>query len=180
MPPRPPQPPTQPFHASPPAPVLARSANPRRTQVRRSGVHGKGVYAVVPVAAGESLLEYLGEIISWDEALLRHPHDPSDPQHTFYFHIDDSRVIDAGVGGNSARWINHSCEPNCEAQQEGQRVFIRALRDIQPGEELFYDYGLVIDERLTPQLKALYPCWCGHTQCRGTLLAPKRRTRTPR
>lgn len=180
MPPRPPQPPSTPAHTSPAALVLVRTASPRRTLVKRSGVHGKGVYAVVAIGAGQTVLEYLGEVISWDEALLRHPHDPSDPQHTFYFHIDDGRVIDASVGGNSARWINHSCEPNCEAHQEGPRVFIRTLRNLEPGEELFYDYGLVIDERLTPQLKALYPCWCGHTSCRGTLLAPKRRTRTPR
>jgi hypothetical protein len=80
-------------------------------------------------------------------------------------------VIDGGVQGNSARWINHSCEPNCEATQEGERVFIHALRDIAAGEELFYDYGLVIDEPITPQLRADYPCWCGHATCRGTLLA---------
>jgi hypothetical protein len=140
-------------------------------QVRRSGVHGKGVFATTAIAAGERLLEYTGEIISWAEALERHPHDPSNPHHTFYFHVDEAHVIDAKVGGNSSRWINHSCEPNCEATQDGQRVFIHALRDIAEGEELFYDYGLVIDEPLSPQLKADYPCWCGHTSCRGTLLA---------
>jgi SET domain-containing protein len=148
----------------------------RRIQVRRSGVHGKGVYAVVDIHAGERLIEYTGEIISWEEALARHPHDPADPNHTFYFHISAEQVIDAKVGGNSSRWINHSCAPNCEAKQEGSRVFIDAVRDIRAGEELFYNYGLVIDERLTPALKAQYPCWCGHTTCTGTLLAPK----TPR
>ena len=152
-------------------------ATPRRIQVRRSGVHGKGVYAVVDLKAGETLIEYVGEVISWDEALRRHPHDPSDPNHTFYFHIDEQHVIDAKVGGNSSRWINHSCKPNCEASQEGGRVFIKALRDIAAGDELFYDYGLVIDEPLTARLKADYPCWCGHSVCRGTLLAPKRRSR---
>ena len=150
------------------------AASSRRIQTRRSGVHGKGVYAVVDLAEGETLIEYVGEIISWDEALRRHPHDPSDPNHTFYFHIDEGHVIDAKVGGNSSRWINHSCKPNCEAEVDDGRVFIRAQRNIAAGEELFYDYGLVIDEPYTPKLKAEYPCWCGAKNCRGTLLAPKR------
>lgn len=163
---------TQPRPSS--APAKAAAAAGRRIQTRRSGVHGKGVYAVVDLAEGETLIEYVGEIITWDEALRRHPHDPSDPNHTFYFHIDEDHVIDAKVGGNSARWINHSCAPNCEADVEDGRVFIRALRRIKAGEELFYDYGLVIDEPYTPKLKAEYPCWCGAKKCRGTLLAPKR------
>lgn len=140
-------------------------------QVRRSGVHGKGVFAAFPLKAGERLLEYTGEIISWREAVRRHPHDPKQPHHTFYFHIDKKRVIDAKFGGNSSRWINHSCAPNCIAHQEGTRVFISALQDIQTGDELFYDYGLVIDEPLTPDLKAQYLCLCGASTCRGTLLA---------
>jgi SET domain-containing protein len=153
----------------------ARPASLRRLQVRRSGVHGRGVYALQDLRAGERLIEYTGEIISWQEALDRHPHDPADPHHTFYFHIDDGRVIDAKHGGNSSRWINHSCNPNCVATQEGDRVFIDALRDIAAGEELFYNYGLFIDEPLTAALKRQYPCWCGHAQCTGTLLNPKRR-----
>ena len=147
----------------------------RRIQIRKSGVHGKGVYALRDIAAGESLIEYIGEIIEWKEALRRHPHDPSDPNHTFYFHIDEKHVIDANVGGNASRWINHACEPNCEADETDGRVFIKALRDLAPGEELFYDYGLVIDERLTPKLKKQYQCRCGSPVCRGTMLAPKRR-----
>ncbi|MEW6099757.1 MAG: SET domain-containing protein-lysine N-methyltransferase [Pseudomonadota bacterium] len=146
----------------------------RRIQVRRSGVHGKGVFAVAPILAGEVIIEYKGEVISWDEALRRHPHDPNDPHHTFYFHIDEEHVIDAKYGGNAARWINHACEPNCEAEEIDGRVFIKALRDIAPGEELFYDYGLVIDERYTPKLKKQYACRCGSAKCRGTMLAPKR------
>jgi SET domain-containing protein len=147
----------------------------RRIQVRRSGVHGKGVFALRRLAAGEPIIEYTGERITWKEALRRHPHDPQDPTHTFYFHIDDGHVIDALYGGNAARWINHACEPNCESDEQDGRVYIRALRDIAPGEELFYDYGLVIDERYTPQLKKQYACRCGSASCRGTMLAPKRR-----
>jgi uncharacterized protein len=147
----------------------------RRVQVRRSGVHGKGVFALSTIRAGETIIEYTGEQISWKEALRRHPHDPTQPNHTFYFHIDDKHVIDANVGGNAARWINHACDTNCEADEVDGRIFIKALRDVHPGEELFYDYGLVIDERLTPKLKKEYPCHCGSPNCRGTLLAPKRR-----
>lgn len=154
----------------------AAASSRRRLQVRRSGVHGRGVFANVPLRAGERLIEYTGEVISWAEAQRRHPHDPADPNHTFYFHIDDGRVIDALYGGNSSRWINHSCAPNCEAEETPEgRVFIRALRDIAAGEELFYDYGLIVDERYTPKLKAEYACRCGAPGCRGTLLAPKRR-----
>lgn len=146
----------------------------RRIQTRRSGVHGKGVFALVDLAEGETLIEYVGEVISWPEAQSRHPHDPAHPNHTFYFHVDEERVIDALYGGNSSRWINHACNPNCEAEEEKGRVFIKALRNIPAGEELNYDYGLMIDERYTAKLKAQYPCWCGSTNCRGTLLAPKR------
>jgi SET domain-containing protein len=147
----------------------------KRIAVRDSGVHGKGVFAEINIAEGEVLIEYKGEIITWPEALRRHPHDPKDPNHTFYFSIDEKHVIDGKVNGNSARWINHSCDPSCEADEENGRVFIKALRNIAAGEELNYDYGLVIDERYTPKLKAEYPCWCGAKKCRGTLLAPKSR-----
>ncbi len=146
----------------------------RRIQMRRSGIHGKGVYAVTPFRKGELVVEYKGEVITWPEALRRHPHDPDDPFHTFYFHIDDDHVIDGKHHGNVAKWINHSCAPNCEAETDSGRVFVRALRALKPGEELFYDYGLVIDERYTPKLKKQYACHCGSKQCRGTMLAPKR------
>jgi uncharacterized protein len=147
----------------------------RRIQVKRSGIHGKGVFAVKPIAAEEIICEYKGEVISWPEALRRHPHDPSNPQHTFYFHVDENTVIDGGVSGNASRWINHSCEPNCEADEIDRRIFVKALKPIETGTELFFDYGLVIDERYTVKLKKLYACWCGSTQCRGTMLAPKKR-----
>ncbi|BEP64388.1 hypothetical protein GmRootV213_49420 [Variovorax sp. V213] len=145
----------------------------RRIQTRRSTVHGNGVFAVQDLAEGETLIEYKGEVINWKEALRRHPHDPAQPNHTFYFHIDDGRVIDGNVNGNAARWINHSCEPNCEADEVNGRVYIKALRNIAAGEELNYDYGLIIDEPYTPKLLAEFPCWCGSENCRGTLLTPK-------
>ncbi len=145
-----------------------------RIQTRRSGVHGKGVFALVNIPKGEVIIEYKGEIISWQQAQDRHPHNPLEPNHTFYFHINEDHVIDGGVQGNSSRWINHSCNPNCEADEIGEHVFIKAIKNIKAGDELNYDYGLIIDERYTPKLKAEYPCWCGSKKCRGTLLAPKR------
>jgi uncharacterized protein len=144
-------------------------------KTRKSGVHGKGMFAVAPIAQGQHLIEYIGERIDWQTALDRHPHDPKQPNHTFYFSLDDGRCIDAKVGGNDSRWINHSCKPNCEADETHGRVFIKALRNIEKGEELFYNYGLVIDEKYTKKLKAEYACWCGAPKCRGTMLAPKKK-----
>jgi SET domain-containing protein len=154
---------------STPAPVRG-----RRLQVRKSGVHGKGVFVVQPIKKGETFIEYTGEVIGWPEALRRHPHDPDQPDHTFYFHIDEDRVIDGLVGGNASRWINHACLPNCEAEEDAGKIHLKALRNLKVGEELFFDYGLVIDERHTVALKKRFECRCGAKTCRGTMLAPKR------
>ena len=151
----------------------------RRIQTRRSGVHGKGVFAVQDIAEGETIIEYVGEVISWQEAQDRHPHDPSQPNHTFYFQVDDERVIDAVHKGNSSRWINHSCDPNCYTDEIEGRIYILALRNIAAGEELNYDYGLMVEERYTAKVKAEYVCYCGAKSCRGTMLAPKRGWRPP-
>lgn len=142
----------------------------RRLQVRKSGIHGKGVYVIRPVREGDMVIEYKGKIITWKRAQRNHPHDPNQPNHTFYFHLDDGHVIDAKNGGNFARWINHSCDPNLEANQEGYRVFLIALRDIEIGEELSYDYSLMIEGRKTQKLKKEYACLCGVSACRGTML----------
>ncbi len=166
---------TKPAQAAAPRPADGDApARGRRIQVRRSGVHGKGVFALRPIAAGEHIIEYTGERIGWPEALRRHPHDPADPHHTFYFSLEGGGVIDAKHGGNASRWINHACAPNCEAEEVDGRVYVKALRALRPGEELFYDYGLVLDERRTPSLKRQYACRCGAPDCRGTMLAPRR------
>ncbi len=164
----------RPSAAAKPATQPETRADPRRVQVRRSGVHGKGLFVLKAVAADERLIEYKGQTITWKEAQRRHPHDPEQPNHTFFFHLDDKHVVDGGVGGNASRWINHACKPNCRAEETDGRIFIHAARDLQPGEELFYDYSLIIDERHTPALKKEYACHCGSPACRGTLLAPKR------
>lgn len=163
--------------ATPPAvsnPSPAKTSRNRRIEVRASGIHGKGVFARVPFAAGQRVMEYVGEVITWEEALRRHPHDPANPDHTFYFHIDDEHVIDGKHHGNAAKWINHACDGNCEAEEVDGRIFVRARRDIAPGEELSYDYGLVLDGRHTAKVKKQFACFCGAPACRGTMLAPKR------
>ena len=105
-----------------------------------------------------------------------------DSGHTFLFTLNDDWVIDASYEGNDARWINHSCDPNCEAvideNEDGDsrkdRVFIEAIRDIAPGEELSYNYGITLAERHTPRLKKIWACLCGSPKCTGTMLQPKR------
>lgn len=148
-----------------------RSAPSSRIEVYPSSVHGKGVFALCDMAAGETVIEYVGEIISMAEALRRHPHDPSNPDHTFYFHIDDARVIDGLYGGNASRWINHSCRPNCEPAEVEGRIYIQTRRQIWRGEELTFNYGLFSDEPLSEALKTRYACHCGAKKCKGTMLA---------
>ncbi len=142
--------------------------------VRNSPIHGRGVFASRSIAADTFLIEYEGERISEKKAAKRHGTDPDNPYHTFFFSLESGKLIDGGVDGSDARWINHACEPNCEAREEKGRVYIYSLRDIKRGEELNYDYGLVIDERYTKKLKKAYECRCGAATCRHTMLAPKK------
>ena len=136
-----------------------------RIEVRESGVHGHGVYAMESIPKGTRIIEYTGQRVSWEGA----PNDENDP-HTFNFGLDNGEVINPEIGGNDARWINHSCDPNCEAIEEDDRIFIDALRDIQAGEELFYDYALEIDEPITEESKKKFACHCRSPNCRGTML----------
>lgn len=141
--------------------------------VRASRVHGTGVFAARDIPAGTRILDYAGRRLTATQADARWPTDPDDPSHTFYFALSSGLVIDGGQRGNDARWINHACAPNCEARENdaGTRVSIHAMKDIPAGTELSYDYGLVIDEPVTPALRSEYPCRCGAPGCRGTLLA---------
>ncbi len=135
-------------------------------EVRRSPVHGRGVFATKRIRKKARIIEYTGKRVTWESV----PDDSNDP-HTFLFGLDDGViVIDPRIGGNDARWINHSCDPNCEAIEEDGRVFIYALRHIQPGEELFYDYQLEVDEPVTTATEAESRCFCGSSNCRGTML----------
>ena len=145
----------------------------RRIVVRRSPIDGRGVFALTNIQSGEFLVEYKSEVTSWRVASQRYQRNSAEDGHTFFFGLDDGHVIDGGRGGNSARWLNHCCEPNCEAEQEGSRVFIRALADIMAGEELFIDYRLDVKGRRTAAIKKLHACRCGAVHCRGTMLAKR-------
>ncbi len=150
----------------------AKSSKPAKPyEVRNSVIHGRGVFAIEEIRRGEQIIEYKGKRSSWDEAMERPDSDPDDSAHTFLFELDDGRVIDARVRGNAARWINHSCKPNCTTQEDEKgRVFIEAKRKIRVGEELSYDYRLSIDAKLTKKERAAFACRCGAKRCRGSLL----------
>jgi SET domain-containing protein len=154
--------------------VIPRIAKNSRIAARKSPIHGRGVFAAAALKKGERLIEYLGERISHKEADRRYADEHEWSPHTFLFMVDDKIVIDATHGGNVARWINHSCAPNCEIEDEDKRIFIHALRNIRRGEELSYDYNLILDERHTPAVKKAHPCFCGSKKCRGTLIGSKR------
>lgn len=154
--------------------AAARKPRGRAWSVRRSALHGKGGFALRRIRKGERIGEYIGERIDEDEADRRYPEDDDGPHHTFLFSLDDGSILDAAVGGNSTRFLNHSCDPNCEAIEEDERIFIYALRDIRKGEELVYDYHFILDVPHTPAEKRRYPCFCGAGNCRGTILAKKR------
>jgi len=150
-------------------------------EVRRSGIQGRGVFAGRNIPGGTRIIEYTGKRISHEEADAQcGDDDPSRQHHTFLFAVDDEVCIDARRGGNEARFINHSCDPNCEVVIEKGRVFIHALRDIAQGEEILYDYWYTTDESYTMgDLRRIYPCRCGAAKCRGTLARPPRRRRCP-
>lgn len=152
----------------------AGSMRARPFRIGPSPIHGRGVFATRRIPAGVRLVEYAGERLTPAEADARHPDDEAGSHHTFLFAIDDAIVIDAAVGGNAARWINHSCEPNCDAVIDDGRIWIETIRDVASGEELAYDYAYVLPGRHTPRAKKRFPCHCGAARCRGTILAKKR------
>jgi uncharacterized protein len=143
-------------------------------EVRNSALHGLGVFALERISRGTRIIEYLGERVSHREADRRY--DGKDPRdnHTFLFIVDARTVIDAGVDGNEARFVNHACNPNCESVIERRRVFIDALRDIEPGEELTYDYQIQREADDPPDIDQVFACRCGARGCRGTMLWPER------
>jgi SET domain-containing protein len=151
------------------------SARTRWFEIRKSAIQGRGAFAVRDIPKGERLVEYTGELISAEEASVRYDDARARRHHTFLFEIDEERCIDARRVGSDARFINHSCEPNCEALLEDDRIFIYALADIRQGEELTYDYQYVVDGPLDAATRALYACRCGAPTCRGTIAASRRK-----
>jgi SET domain-containing protein len=153
----------------------AKQRTTRPFEIRRSGIQGRGVFATRKIPKDTRIIEYRGEVIDDDEGDRRYPWSDDGRHHTFLFRLDSGMVIDAGRNGNAAKYINHSCDPNCEAvETDDGRVFIYALRDIARGEELTYDYNYILDEPHNAANKKLYPCHCGSVRCRGTILARKR------
>ena len=144
--------------------------------VRNSRIQGKGAFAIRRIRKGQRVIEYTGDRISPDEEARRYDEDKMDRHHTFLFGVDDEVSIDAAVGGNDARFINHSCDPNCEAVQEDKRIFIEAIANIQPGTELTYDYNFQVDGKVTRKLLSFYFCRCGSPRCRGTILSVPKAT----
>ena len=150
-------------------------------EIRPSPMQGLGAFATRFIPAGTRLIEYAGERLTVTESEARYPDVPGERHHTYLFAIEDEVdgewievVVDAAVNGNAARFINHSCDPNCDAVVEDARIWIDTIRDVRPDEELAYDYAFVLPERHTPAAKRRFPCHCGAARCRGTMLAKKR------
>ena len=163
---------TQPTRGGPP---LFRSP---LIEVRNSAVHGRGVFALAHIPKGTRILEYLGDRVSHEAADARYDDHDENDNHTFLFIVDRHTVIDAGVRGNDARFINHQCAGNCESVIQYRRVFIDAARDIAAGDELGYDYEIGRDKDDPPNVDEIYACRCGSPQCRGTMLWPPRKKKT--
>ncbi len=141
-------------------------------ELRRSPIQGMGAFATRRIRKGTRIIEYAGERITQDEADLRYDDEAMARHHTFLFTLDEDVVVDGAVQGNEARFINHSCDPNCQAFIEDEKIFIYSLRTIQPGEELCYDYAYERVEGMDEESEQLYVCRCGAKTCRGTILAP--------
>jgi uncharacterized protein len=144
-------------------------------EVRASALHGLGAFALRRIRKGTRIIEYLGERVSHAEADRRYESKDEHDSHTFLFIVDGRTVIDAGVDGNDARFLNHGCEPNCESVIQERRVFIKALRTIEPGEELTYDYQIQREPDDPPDVDEIFACRCGASGCRGSMLWPPRR-----
>ena len=149
-------------------------------EIRRSAIQGRGAFATRRIRPGARIIEYVGQHIDRDEGDRRYDDENMSRHHTFLFALDDGSVIDAAVGGNEARYINHSCDPNCQAIEEDGRIFIESIRNIQPGTELLYDYAYERSEDHTEEDEALYVCRCGSEKCRGSILAPRKKARRKR
>jgi len=141
-------------------------------EIRRSSIQGRGAFALKRIPKGTRIIEYTGERISQEEANRRYDDDSMSRHHTFLFTLDDDLVVDGAVGGSDARYINHTCDPNCEAVIERRRIYIEAVRNVKAGEELGYDYAYERTPDHGPEDEKMYKCRCGTAKCRGTILAP--------
>src|SRR5580704_3547261 len=157
---------------------MKKTPNRRRTplfEVRHSPIHGYGVFAARRIRKGTTVIEYLGDRVSHDEADARYEDKDANDNHTFLFTVDSKTVIDGGVGGNEARYINHGCDPNCTSTTQNKRIYVEAIRTIQPGEELAYDYQIERDPEDPPNVDEIFACRCGAAKCRGSMLVARKK-----
>ena len=138
-------------------------------EVRRSKIQGRGAFAILPIRKGKKIDEYWGQPITHEEADRRYD-DSKGRHHTFLFVLDDDTVLDARYGGTDARFINHSCDPNCETVIDDGHIYIKAIKAIKPETELVYDYRFEWQDEYEPEDVRYYACRCGTTKCRGTIL----------
>lgn len=146
-------------------------------EVRPSPIEGNGAFAVRRILRRTRIIEYTGKRIT--HALANDLYGREDScgddfeaePHFYLFTVDSRTIIDGSVNGSDARFINHSCNPNCEAIVEDGEVYIDAIRTIKVGEELTYDYHLDIGSEITEEDRQRYACLCGAANCRGTMLA---------
>lgn len=142
--------------------------------VKRSRIHGTGIFAARNIRKNARVIEYTGERITQEEADRRYDDEAGEGHaHVVLFSLEDGTCIDGGSGGNEARFVNHSCEPNCESSEVKGRIFVSAIRAIRAGEEITYDYRLDYCSGLSAQDRKRYACRCGTPSCRGTQLAPQ-------
>lgn len=144
-------------------------------EVRDSAVHGRGCFARQFIPKGTRIAEYIGDRITWAEADKRYEGYDVNDNHTFLFIVDKKTVVDGGVNGNDARFINHSCDENVQSTVEKGRVYLDAIKDIQQGEELGFDYQIGRDKNDPPNVDEIFACRCGSPKCRGTMLWPAKR-----
>src|SRR3954471_17153194 len=141
-------------------------------ELRTSPIQGTGAFATRTIKKGTRIIEYLGQRITWRTADKRYDDEKMGRHHTFLFTVDDKTVIDAAVNSNDARFLNHSCDGNCEAITDRKRIFIDARRSIKAGDELLYDYQYERTDEHTEEDERFYACRCGSPKCRGSILAP--------
>lgn len=153
---------TQAFAAQRPTRARIEKNSPR-WRVRNSGIHGKGAFCVKPIPAGSLIGRYEGERLTPDQADERHSGSGA---HTFLFSHSEGFVIDGGSSGNGTRFVNHGCEPNIEACENGSHIEFYALRDLSVGQELLLDYRLSAEGHLPEE----HRCLCGAKTCRGTMI----------
>lgn len=143
-------------------------------ELRRSGIHGLGAFAIRDVPKGTRIIEYKGERISNAEADRRADENGEGDHHTFLFILSSRTCVDATFDGNEARFINHSCAPNCETGIWDSRIWIYALERIPAGAELAYDYMYDDDAEYTEDDLRYYKCECGASNCRQTMVDTQR------